>query len=447
MNDGFLRQIIFWGIWLLVPTFLDVLLGIFRTIKVTARDLIHKKKKEKEEVNKGMIYEPLVSIIIPVYNSEATLKRCIESILAQSYSIDNIEIILVDNGSTDNSYSVFQDIQIHNRKLRMWWYKTGRGKAKALNTGLYYARGKYIINIDSDGWISKDCIRSFINKFEKNPDISAMTGSVIIETEGIKNKKELFNKLLAKCEFMEYLEIFFIGRNNQSINNDIFTMAGAVSAIRSEVTAKSQMYNSSIVGEDAHMTQQIIMLQGGKVSYCKDAIFYTEPIESMDKLYIQRQRWQRGALEVAGLFKGKLKTSKRKAMLKMLIIDHAMSFPKFIWIFAMFYLGIIGYPIEMILGANLIIYLSYAILSLISIICCSLLMYDIKELRKYTLCNSFIFIIMPIYRAISLFFRIAGIVNSLSGEATWNVRGFKEEFSIGVKAIFGFKDKDKMKNI
>lgn len=440
MEYEFFRQVIFWGIWLFIPTILDVIIGIYISLKVTIVSLLNEKSYEvKKEYDN--YYEPLVSVIIPVFNSEKTLKRCVESVINQSYDISKIEIILVDNGSRDNSFSVFNQIQVENSNLRIWWYKSSRGKAKALNTGLYYSRGKYIINIDSDGKISGNCIKSFVSKFEKNPHISAMTGSVIIDYEVIKETKGIFKRLLGKCELIEYLEVFFIGRNNQGMNNDVFTMAGAVSAIRREVVAKSQMYNSSTLGEDAHMTQQIVMLQGGIVSSCREAIFFTDPIENIDKLSVQRQRWQRGALEVAGLFQGKGQKSKSKSMFKMLLSDHAMTFPKFIWIFALIYLGLIGYPMKMILTANVIIYFAYAFLGLISIICTLFLMDDLRELRKYTIWHILIFLIMPMYRTMVLIFRIGGIINSLSTEGQWSGRGIKEEFILGVKAIFYIKDK------
>lgn len=326
-------------------------------------------------------------------------------------------------------------------KIKIWWYKSGKGKAKALNTGLYYANGKYIINIDSDGYLNEECVNNIVDKFKSDKEISAITGSVVIDAEGIKNTEGIFKKLLAKCEFAEYIEVFFIGRNNQAKSNDIFTMAGAISAIRAEVAAKSQMYNSTTIGEDTHMTQQIIMLQNGKVEYCKDAIFYTNPIESANALSVQRQRWQRGALEVAGMFDKKRKESKKKSILKMLISDHAMTFPKFIWFFATFYLAIIGYPVEMIILANIIIYMAYVVLSLISMLCSSIIVDNLKEIKKYILSNAWICILMPIYRGLILLFRISGIINSLSDESKWNGRGIFEEFKLGIKAIFFIKEK------
>lgn len=438
MRDGLWNTIIFWSVWLLIPTLFDFVIGIYRAVRIGFK---HNKNKQKEK-NKLIVelsYEPFVSIIIPVFNSERTLEKCVESIINQSYSINNIEIILVDNGSSDDSYEIFQMLQSKYSKLHIWWYKSGKGKARALNTGLFYARGKYIVNIDSDGYINKDCIKSFVIKFEENKDISAMTGSVIIDKDEIINGKGIFKKLINKCEFVEYLEIFLIGRNNQSLNNGVFTVAGAVSAMRQEVAAKSQMYNVSTLGEDAHMTQQIIRIQGGRVDYCKEAMFFTDPIESLDRLCIQRQRWQRGALEVAGMFKDKGKR-KNKVLIKMLISDHAMTFPKLIWMFAMIYLVFIGYPLKMVIIANIIIYLIYCLLSFISILVVYSLLSEANQVKKFTIRNFWIFMFMPIYRTIIGLFRIGGIINSLSEESDWNPRGFKEEFKLGIRAIFNLKD-------
>lgn len=436
MDSEFLRHIVFWSIWLFMPIVFDVAVGIYRAIKAAILNSRNKKNSEIEFEHKS-----LVSVIIPVYNSEKCLRKCVDSIIRQSYGVDNLEILLVDNGSTDLSYKVFQEMQNENKKLKMWWYKSGKGKAKALNTGLYYANGKYIINIDSDGYLNNECIANIVYKFECDREISAITGGVVIDSEGIKKTKGIFGRVIAKCEFTEYAEMFSIGRNSQDKNNDIFTMAGAISAIRCEVAAKSQMYNSTTIGEDTHMTQQIILLQNGVVAYCKDAIFYTDPIESVNKLSVQRQRWQRGSLEVASMFNEKRKENKKTSILKMLVSDHTLTFPKFIWVFAIFYLAIIGYPMSMIIATNIIIYIAYVILSLVSMICSAFILRDSKEIKKYILANILICMLMPMYRGLILLFRISGIINSLSSESKWNGRGMIEEFRLGIKAIFFIKEK------
>lgn len=114
MDNEFLKQVVFWGVWLFIPTMFDMCVGVYRAIKMVFLNL----KESKSDKNKNDCdYKDLVSIIIPVYNSEECLEKCIESVANQSYGIENIEIILVDNGSIDLSYGVFQDVQNKNKNM------------------------------------------------------------------------------------------------------------------------------------------------------------------------------------------------------------------------------------------------------------------------------------------------------------------------------------------
>ena len=106
---------------------------------------------------------PLVSIIIPVYNSERFLKKALEKILLQTYP--NIEIILVDDASTDNSYAIAKTFESNRVKLLQ---QPNSGAAMARNTGLVAAKGSYIQFLDVDDFLSPD-------KIEKQ--VEALKGS------------------------------------------------------------------------------------------------------------------------------------------------------------------------------------------------------------------------------------------------------------------------------
>ena len=95
--------------------------------------------------------EELVSIIVPIYNVEEYLPRCINSILSQSY--ENIEIILVDDGSTDASGCICDKVEKENKKSKVIHKKNG-GLSEARNYGLKCAEGKYVTFVDSDDYIS-----------------------------------------------------------------------------------------------------------------------------------------------------------------------------------------------------------------------------------------------------------------------------------------------------
>ncbi|WP_455684410.1 glycosyltransferase family 2 protein [Thomasclavelia sp.] len=102
----------------------------------------------------------LISIIVPVYNVELYLKQCIKSIIKQTY--DNIEIILVDDGSTDQSGKICDDYKIRNKKVIVL-HKENGGLSDARNAGLNYASGKYVFFLDSDDWIKENTIESLYN--------------------------------------------------------------------------------------------------------------------------------------------------------------------------------------------------------------------------------------------------------------------------------------------
>ena len=117
----------------------------------------------------------LVSIIIPVYNAEKTLHRCIASLYAQTYR--NLELLFVDDCSTDNSLSVINEcivkaINAIGIKAKILQHEVNRGVAVARNTGLQEATGTYIYYVDADDWIESDTLDSLVQEAEqKNADI------------------------------------------------------------------------------------------------------------------------------------------------------------------------------------------------------------------------------------------------------------------------------------
>ena len=92
----------------------------------------------------------LVSIILPIYNVEKYLDRCIQSILNQSY--ENLEIILVDDGSPDRSSEICDEYRKSDQRIKVV-HKENGGLSDARNAGLILAKGKYIIFLDSDDYV------------------------------------------------------------------------------------------------------------------------------------------------------------------------------------------------------------------------------------------------------------------------------------------------------
>lgn len=109
----------------------------------------------------------MVSIIVPVYNVEKVLHYCIESILNQTYN--DFELILVDDGSTDNSGTICDDYSARDSRVSVVHTKNG-GVSKARNTGIEMAQGEFLCFIDSDDYIAEEYLEKLFNTFRHNSE-------------------------------------------------------------------------------------------------------------------------------------------------------------------------------------------------------------------------------------------------------------------------------------
>ena len=97
--------------------------------------------------------EPVISIIVPVYNTERYIKSCVESIISQSF--EDFELIFVDDGSSDNSYNIIDSFVVKDQRIKLV-HQNNAGVSAARNSGLKHAKGDYVVFIDSDDTISCD---------------------------------------------------------------------------------------------------------------------------------------------------------------------------------------------------------------------------------------------------------------------------------------------------
>ena len=108
--------------------------------------------------------EDLISVIIPVYNVEKYLPECIESVLKQTHT--NLEIILVDDGSPDNSPQICDEYAQKDSRIKVI-HKENGGVSSARNEGLKIAKGEWISFIDADDWVEKNFCEILLNKAVK----------------------------------------------------------------------------------------------------------------------------------------------------------------------------------------------------------------------------------------------------------------------------------------
>ena len=121
----------------------------------------------------------LISLIIPCYNAESTIEKCLESVIAQSYQ--NLEIIVIDDGSTDKTAAIIKRFQEKDSRIILI-HQSNFGVSKARNNGIQKSTGKYICFVDSDDWVEKNyCSVLYQALVENDADISI--ADVVYENE------------------------------------------------------------------------------------------------------------------------------------------------------------------------------------------------------------------------------------------------------------------------
>lgn len=207
-----------------------------------------------------------ISIIIPVYNVEDFVKRCIESILNQTYQ--NFELILINDGSTDNSLNIINEYK-NNKKVKIYTQKN-HGAAYTRNFGLKKSTGRYVTFIDSDDYVENDYLYKYVSAFQKDTDI-VLGGYTKIDSKGEKSfspklcEWDVF-RFSATCGKM-YLREFLIKNNIEYGNTEfledvIFNLSclfNKANYTYIDYTGYNYVYNSnSISNNHGRKKEQII---------------------------------------------------------------------------------------------------------------------------------------------------------------------------------------------
>ena len=127
--------------------------------------------------------QPLLSIIIPIYNVEKYLSKCLDSLIHQTYK--NLEIICVNDGSTDRSAQIIKNYALKDKRIK-FVTQTNAGQSVARNTGLKIAKGKYITFVDSDDYLNLETYSLCMNLFDLNIDAVLFSINVISNPDAIK---------------------------------------------------------------------------------------------------------------------------------------------------------------------------------------------------------------------------------------------------------------------
>jgi len=261
---------------------------------------IWKRRQFNEESN----YYPTVSFIVPAYNEEKTISKCVASLFRCMIHYPNsTEIIVIDDGSTDHTYEVAQTTIEFNRKV--WPYirgelikhNTNRGKAAALRTGIENAGGEATAVVDADSWWEPHAL-NHLAKSISTDNKAAVTG-YIHPSDGNDERNSYI--ILQQLEYSQGLGVF---RCAQALANAVLVVPGPIgmcdTAVLQEVLRTKKVQS---ITEDFEITLEL-QKRGFHVGYLDRARGVTIAPTSFRAFWNQRVRWFTGGLHnILGIHK------------------------------------------------------------------------------------------------------------------------------------------------
>lgn len=237
-------------------------------------------------------YRPKISIIVPAHNEAQVIERTLSSLLEIKYPRSRIEVIVANDGSSDDTARKVRSFAArHRSKLTIRLVsRPNRGKAAAMNYAMQHrAKGQLVMCLDADSIIHPDCVIRSVQYFRDKSVVATASNVNIIEN----------NTILGLVQRFEYLFSHHFKRSHTLLNME-YIIGGVGSTFRRSTLDQVKLYDSDTMTEDIDLTMKIIAQKGNKdhkVIFAADAITYTEPVLSYKGLIRQRYRWKYGRLQ------------------------------------------------------------------------------------------------------------------------------------------------------
>lgn len=286
---------------------------------------------KKQEKPVPYIEPPFVSIFIPAHNEEYTIEATVRSICSMDYYYNNkinFEVIVVNDGSTDNTGTILSKLKNEFNNLRIITRsppKSGKGKGFVLNDALILAKGEIIGVFDADTRVDKKYLSTII-PYLNNEKVVAVQSRV-----RMYNKDENF---LANMQDIEFAGFGNILRAKDILGYEAF-LGGNGQFTKKEAVEKAGKWDGFAVTEDLNLSIKV-ELAGGGVRYCPDVAIYQEAVTNWSDFYRQRTRWAIGNFETLFIFFSRIIFSKLSPIKKIGIISHIANYAFNLFIFTGF---------------------------------------------------------------------------------------------------------------
>lgn len=236
-------------------------------------------------------YEPTVSIIIPMFNEGKGIYDTIRSLVRLDYPKDKLEIVIVDDCSTDDSYQwALRGAEGHDN-VRVLQNPQNMGKRRSINRAVRMVDSEIVVSVDSDVVVDRRAVRALVCRFTR-PEIAAVGGRV-----NVLNRDENW---LTRMQAIKYFYGYEYLKNIERAFHSVLCLSGCLTAYRREVLLELEpileirnVFGIPIkYGEDRFLTRQIIKA-GYKTTMTLDAISYTRAPSTLSAYFAQQLRWRR----------------------------------------------------------------------------------------------------------------------------------------------------------
>ena len=230
-----------------------------------------------------------VTLIIPMHNEAENAAETVRYALSMDYP--EFEVIAVNDGSTDGTARILDELAQTHERLRVVHLEKNQGKALALQAGALVARHEYLICIDGDAVIDPHAARWMVRHF-RSPRVGAITGNPRIRTR---------STLLGKVQVGEFSAIVGLIKRAQRTYGRLFTVSGVIAAFRKSALHDVGYWSADIVTEDIDITWKM-EIRHWDIRYEPHALVWILMPETLSGLWKQRLRWAVGGVQVAHKF-------------------------------------------------------------------------------------------------------------------------------------------------
>lgn len=262
---------------------------------------------------------PFVSILVPCFNEGSNVRDTIAWAHAQAYP--NFEIIAINDGSTDDTGAILDELRGQFARLRVIHHARNQGKAMGLRMGALAARGEFLVCIDGDALLDRHATAWMVHHFLSSSRVGAITGNPRIRTR---------STLLGKVQVGEFSAIIGLIKRTQRIYGRVFTVSGVVTGLRKSALHRVGYWRTDMVTEDIEVSWAL-QRDHWDVRYEPNALCWILMPETLRGLWRQRLRWAQGGAEV--LFRyGTSLLQWRKRRMWGVLTEHVLSI---VWAYAM----------------------------------------------------------------------------------------------------------------